>query len=213
MKKLWKGMILTGILATGLMLSGCGGKAETYAKVESTTTATVKTAAADNQAVQPGNLALVYTYKAKAGAWANQIAAWVEDENGHIVRTLMATRFTAQGGYKKRSMSLPVWVKRSGLAGMDSSRVDSLTRATPRAGKQVLVWDGKNDDGQPVPDGTYKVILEATLYSNSDELFTGSFVKGGQNQNIKMDIQLNQEPEQKGNLDMISGVSAFYKGQ
>lgn len=213
MKQTWKGIVLLGIFAASLALSGCSGEKPAAQANTNTAVASNVEASAEGKAQQPGNLTFVYTYKPKAGAWANQLAAWIEDENGTVVRTLTATRFTAQGGYKKRSMSLPVWVKRSGLAQMDQARVDALTSATPQAGKQVLVWDGRNDSGQPVPDGTYRVVLEATLYKNSDELFTGSFVKGGQDQNIKMDTQLDQEPEQKENRDMVSGVNAFYKGQ
>ena len=205
-------MILTGFLAAGLLLNGCSGSktAATQTKTEATPKAE---AAVEDKALQPGNLGLVYTYNPKSGAWANQLAAWIEEGNGHVVRTLMATRFTAQGGYKIRSMSLPVWVKRSGLAQMEKARVDGLTAATPRAGAQKLVWDGKDDKGQAVPDGNYKVVLEATLYKNSDALFTGTFVKGGQDQDIQFDTVLDQEPEVKANRDMVTGVKAFYKGK
>jgi hypothetical protein len=210
-KRIWGTLVVAGFLALGL-ISGCGSeKQAAQAEAGATQRPAATQETAQGTAQEPGTLTLAYTYQPKSGAWANQLAAWIEDENGTVVRTLMATRFTAQGGYKKRSMSLPVWVKRSGLAQMDSNQVDALTSATPQAGKQTLVWDGKDDKGQPVPDGTYKVVLEATLYKNSDELFIGTFVKGGPDQPVKIDAVLDQEPEQAANRDMVSGVNAVYK--
>lgn len=202
MNKVWKGMILAGFLAAGLTSSGCsGGKPSAAAQ-----------APAGAKAQQPGTLTLVYTYRPKASAWANQQAAWIENDRGQVVRTLLATRFTTQGGYRKRSMSIPVWVQRSGLAQMKSAQVDAVTGATPKAGEQRLVWDGKDDSGRPLPDGTYRVFLEATLYKYSDLLVQGSFIKGGTDQNVKMEARLEREPEQAENRDMVSNVEAFYKG-
>jgi hypothetical protein len=214
MKTREKNIILIGLLALAL-ISGCSNEkksaqAQTTAPQQTETAQTAETAAKTDQ--QPGTLALTYTYKPKSGAWSNQMAVWIENEDGKVVRTLMATRFTAQGGYQIREMSIPTWVKRSNLAQMDAKDVDALTSATPQGGTHTLIWDGKDSKGQTVPDGSYKVFMEATLYKYSDELFTGSFTKGGGDQNVTMDATLTQEPEHKENRDMISDVSAVYKG-
>ena len=209
MKENWKNRLLTGI-AVITLISGCSG---TKPAAQAQTDGSGSASTARETAAGPDTLTLTYTYHPKAGAWSNQIAAWIENEQGNVVRTLMATRFTAQGGYQVRQMSLPVWVRNSGLAQMKASQVDALTRATPPSGRQTLVWDGRDHHGQPVPDGTYKVRLEATLYKDSDAVFSGTFRKGGQDQDIKMDAVLNQEPEQKANRDMVSEVHAVYKGK
>jgi hypothetical protein len=214
MKTREKNIILIGLLALTL-IGGCSNEkpsAQAQNAAPQQTETSQKTEKAQKTDQQPGTLALTYTYKPKSGAWSNQMAVWIEDAEGKVVRTLMATRFTAQGGYQIREMSIPTWVKRSNLAQMDSKDVDALTSATPQGGTHTLIWDGKDAKGQPVPDGSYKIFMEATLYKYSDELFTGSFTKGSQNQNVTMEATLTQEPEHKENRDMISDVSAVYKG-
>lgn len=212
MNKRGKSIVLIGFLALAL-ISGCQDeKKSAQAKTAAPQTETSQQAAAPASKQQPGTLALTYTYKPKSGAWSNQMAVWIENAEGKVVRTLMATRFTAQGGYQIREMSLPTWVKRSNPAQMDAKEVDALTTATPQAGTHTLIWDGKDAKGRPVPDGPYKIVMEATLFKYSDELFTGNFTKGSQDQHVTMEATLTQEPEHKENRDMISKVSAFYKG-
>ena len=137
------------------------------------------------------------------------MAAWIEDKDGKLVRTLFATRYTTQKGYKKQA--LPQWVKKSGLAQLDKAKVDALTKATPAAGQVTAGWDGKDDNGKSVPDGTYKLVVEATLYMDSDALWTGTFQKGGKEQTLDMKESLTKEPEKKENKDMITGVKAVYR--
>ena len=137
------------------------------------------------------------------------MAAWIEDKDGKLVRTLFATRYTTQKGYKKQA--LPQWVKKSGMAQLDKAKVDALTKATPAAGQVTAGWDGKDDNGKSVPDGTYKLVVEATLYQDSDALWTGTFQKGGKEQTLDMKESLTKEPEKKENKDMIIGVKAVYR--
>ena len=137
------------------------------------------------------------------------MAAWIEDKDGKLVRTLFATRYTTQKGYKKQA--LPQWVKKSGLAQLDKAKVDAFTKATPAAGQVTAGWDGKDDNGKSVPDGTYKLLVEATLYQDSDALWTGTFQKGGKEQTLDMKESLTKEPEKKENKDMITGVKAVYR--
>jgi len=60
-------------------------------------------------------------------------------------------------------MSLPQWVRQSGLAGRSRAHVDALARPTPQAGALVYTWDGTNYAGQPVAPGEYRVFVEASL--------------------------------------------------
>lgn len=102
-------------------------------------------------------------------------------------------------------------MKKSGVAQLDKAKVDALTKATPAAGQVTAGWDGKDDNGKSVPDGTYKLVVEATLYQDSDALWTGTFQKGGKEQTLDMKESLTKEPEKKENKDLITGVKAVYR--
>ncbi|WP_276689827.1 DUF2271 domain-containing protein [Acidaminococcus massiliensis] len=169
MNRRWTGLLLAGVTALGLF-TGCGSEKKGAPAAQ-------EKAPAAAQAKGP--LTLEYTYNKKEGMASNQMAAWIEDKDGKVVRTLFATKFTAQGGYKKREQALPVWVKKSGLAQLDKAKVDALTKAT--------------------------------LYMDSDALYTGTFQKGGKEQTLDMKASLTKEPEKKENKDLITGVKAVYR--
>ena len=97
------------------------------------------------------------------GSASNQFAIWIENAQGQYVKTLYATRYTANGGFRRRETSIPVWVRQSGLAGLNRNQVDALTGATPRTAALTYTWDGTNSAGASVPAGEYVLILEGTL--------------------------------------------------
>jgi thiamine biosynthesis lipoprotein ApbE len=80
------------------------------------------------------------------------MAVWAEDTSGKTVRTI------AVWGNKPRWVpELSVWWK---AAKANVSMVGKVTRATRAPGKYEVVWDGKNDQGEPVPQGTYTIRVE-----------------------------------------------------
>ena len=97
------------------------------------------------------------------GSASNQFAIWIEDAQGQYVKTLYATRYTANGGYRRRETSIPVWVRQAGLADLNRNQIDALTGATPRTATLAYTWDGTNRNGAAVPSGEYVIILEGTL--------------------------------------------------
>jgi len=106
---------------------------------------------------------ITFTYTRQSGSASNQYAVWIEDVNGKHVKTLYATRWTANGGFSRRPASIPLWVQKSGLAGMSGAQVDAVSGATPSTGAVTLVWDGTDSKGAAVSNGNYMLILEATL--------------------------------------------------
>jgi hypothetical protein len=106
---------------------------------------------------------LAFTFTRQTGAASNQFAVWIEDAQGKYIKTVYAARYTADGGWKRRPSSIPVWVKQSGLSDMTKPQVDALTGATPRTGTLTYTWDGTDSRGAPVPAGNYVIILEGTL--------------------------------------------------
>jgi hypothetical protein len=119
-------------------------------------------ASAQNAATQPA-ARITFNFTRLSGSASNQFAVWIENAQGQHVKTLYATRYTANGGYKRREMSIPLWVRQSGLANMTSAQVDAVSGATPGTGALEYVWDGTNSGGAAVPNGSYVIVLEATL--------------------------------------------------
>lgn len=195
------GLLLAGVTAMSLF-AGCGSEKKAAPAAQEKVPAAAQA---------KGPLTLEYTYNRKDGKATNQMAAWIEDGNGKVVRTLFATKYVATKGYKKQNQALPQWVKKSGVAQLDKAKVDAFTQATPQSGQVKVAWDGKDDSGKDAPDGTYKLVLEATLFQDSDAVYTGTFQKGGKEQTVEMKEKRTKEPDQAANKDMVTNVKAVYR--
>ncbi len=79
-------------------------------------------------------------------------AVWVEDGSGKAVRTL-----AVWGNSPKYLKDLTDWWK---VGKGDADLVKAVTRATRGPGKYDLAWDGKDDKGNALPQGTYTVRVE-----------------------------------------------------
>ena len=102
--------------------------------------------------------------------------------NRKIVRTLYATSFTAEDGYKYREDAIPDWVRKAEPGKMTSAQVDAVTGATPPNGNLTYEWDGTDDNGKPVPSGVYRFFIEGSLYWKSRVVYTGEVNWGGKEQ-------------------------------
>jgi thiamine biosynthesis lipoprotein ApbE len=80
------------------------------------------------------------------------LAMWVEDEYGAYVKTI-----TVWGNNPRWLNSMSRWW-RFGKA--DGELVRATTRATRPAGKYTLAWDGTDQAGRPVTQGTYRLFVE-----------------------------------------------------
>jgi thiamine biosynthesis lipoprotein ApbE len=80
------------------------------------------------------------------------VAVWVEDGKGKAVRTL-----GVWGNAPKYLKDLNDWWK---IGKDDQDLVKAVARATRGPGKYDLVWDGKDDKGGALPQGTYTVRVE-----------------------------------------------------
>ncbi|MFO0852643.1 MAG: DUF2271 domain-containing protein [Gemmataceae bacterium] len=80
------------------------------------------------------------------------VAVWVEDADGKPVRTV-----TVWGNSPRWVSTLSGWWK---VAKDDKKLVKAVTRATRAPGQYEVVWDGKDDAGKPLPQGTYTVKVE-----------------------------------------------------
>ena len=115
---------------------------------------------------------VAFDYARQTGPGSNQFAVWIADADGKVVKTLFVTHFTAgRGGWAYRAQSLPVWVADADIAHMTEEQVDAVTRPTPPAGPVRCVWRLDDADGQPVPPGTYAVLVEASLRGENQALY------------------------------------------
>ena len=119
-----------------------------------------------------------FLFTRQSGVASNQYAIWIEDAQGLYVKTLYATRWTANGGYRRRPTSIPLWVSRSHLENMPRSQIDAVSGATPRTGELTYSWDGTNSRGAAVPNGNYVIVLEGTLRWENQVYYRAPIVLG-----------------------------------
>jgi len=123
-------------------------------------------------------IAISFTFNRQSGTSSNQFAVWIEDSQGDFVTTLFATRYTATGGWQRRPLSIPLWVRQSGLSAMSRDDIDAFSGATPRAGAVSYRWDGRDRNGNLFPPGGYRIVLEATLRGENRVLYSAPFTMG-----------------------------------
>lgn len=177
-------------------------------------------AVAQNAKKAEKTLEVSFNYEKQGGPGSNQYAIWIENEKGEFVKTLFVTSYTSKGrarggqpaqrGYIVRPTCVPVWVKTSKAEEKTDEQLDAVTGATPQnSGTQTFKWDFTDEQGKAVPQGTYKVKVEATLYFDSDIIYTGTFTTKDKAGNIALTSELTKPDEQHKN--MVTEVKAVLK--
>ena len=96
------------------------------------------------------------------------VAVWVEDSTGKLVRVL-----ALWGNKSKYHPDLStIW----NLVHGQTDHFRSVTRATRPAGKYQLVWDGLDNDGNPVPQGAYRITVETNQEHGTYARQTGTII-------------------------------------
>lgn len=173
-----------------------------------------------SQGAKARNLEVSFNYQKQAGPGSNQYAVWIENDKGEVVKTLFVTSYTTKGrtrageepmrGYVKRPNCVPTWVKASKASEKSDQQLDAFTGATPQAGGlQTFVWDFTDQQGKAVPQGTYKVLVEATLYQASDIIYSGTFSTKDKSGAVVLTSTLTQ-PDEK-HQGMLTDVKAELK--
>ena len=169
---------------------------------------------------QTTKLEVSFNYQRQNGPGSNQYAVWIENEKGEVVKTLFVTSFTTKGrvrgneqpmrGYVKRPACVPTWVKNSKADTMTDQQLDAVTGATPQAsGTQTFTWDFTDQTGKTVKSGTYKVVVEATLFNASTITYSGTFSTKDKAGDITLTSQITQTDEK--HKDMVTDVKATLK--
>ena len=177
-------------------------------------------AVAQNAKKAEKTLEVSFNYEKQGGPGSTQYAIWIENEKGEFVKTLFVTSYTSKGrarggqpaqrGYIVRPTCVPVWVKTSKAEEKTDEQLDAVTGATPQnSGTQTFAWNFTDEQGKAVPQGTYKVKVEATLYFDSDIIYTGTFTTKDKAGNIALTSELTKPDEQHKN--MVTEVKAVLK--
>ncbi len=98
------------------------------------------------------------------------IAVWVEDADGNLVKTISLWFDQSDKGPKWLS-DLSRW---SRLTGSDVD--ESVSGATKKAGSYTVAWDGTDDEGNLVDQGSYVLNIEAAREHGPYELISESIV-------------------------------------
>ena len=148
-----------------------------------------------------------FTYQRASTMASNQMAVWVEDVDGAIVKTLLVTDFTAgRRGYRNREMSLPAWVAAADPESMTDQEIDAVSSATPGQGRLMYLWDFTDDLEQPVPEGVYTIHVEGTFFWESDVVYTAVVDTAKLADEIAMEME-RTAPDTHDNENMITDVN------
>jgi len=157
-----------------------------------------------------GEVIISFDYVRQSGAASNQHAVWIEDMSGNMVRTLYASRWTADGGYRTRPDSIKLWVERFNLASRSAAEVDAVSGATPSAGRESYTWDLTDADGVNVPPGDYMIYVEGTLRWRNYVIYSGVITLRDAPVNIFLDDYFHYEAAARyGALNEDSGENSM----
>jgi thiamine biosynthesis lipoprotein ApbE len=113
------------------------------------------------------------------------VAFWVEDADGKAVRTV-----AVWGNSPKWLPTMSGWWK----YGKDNKELlKAVTKATRGPGKYEVVWDGKDDAGKALPQGTYTIKLEVHREHGKDVIQTGKLECGEKETKLTMDKNAETE--------------------
>ncbi len=154
-----------------------------------------------------GTVAIALDYEKRNTYSSNQFAIWIEDLEGNFIKTVYVTSYTANGGYKKRAESIPVWVEKSYISSASREEIDAIAGPTPKPGSLMYIWNLTDETGQNVEDGQYKFYVEATIYEESRILFSGIIDISGEDTTVKADAEYTTElAEKEANITQVKAI-------
>lgn len=106
-------------------------------------------------------------------------AVWVEDASGKAVKTLAVWH-----GDKKWLKDLRRWWRKTGR--YQDGDIDGATGATKGPGQYSLSWDGTDSTGNPVAEGEYQLVLEASREHGSRSLLKQKFTLPDSNKTYRI---------------------------
>ena len=156
-----------------------------------------------------GTVEITYVLHRTPTSGSNQVAVWVEDDDGNYVKSLYASKYAADGGFKQRPDTLPEWVGISDWENASPADVDAVSGATQSVGTQMVVWDLTDQSGAPVSNGTYIYKIEGNISRTNRVVWQGRIDVGGKgNTSMAEGIYHPADVSNKGSL--LEEVKAVY---
>jgi thiamine biosynthesis lipoprotein ApbE len=140
------------------------------AAVASTPAAATPAAPAVKGGAWPAGNQAIITLNLTARGKRPYVVVWIEDAAGKPVRTL-----ALWGNEAKYDKKLSAWW--TGAA-PSAPNLAAVTRATRPAGRYTLAWDGLDDRGKPVAQGTYAIRVETAQEEGPHTSLKGTIVCG-----------------------------------
>jgi len=156
-----------------------------------------------------GSVAITYTLRFRKGNASNQIAVWIEDENGKYIRGIFATHYAATEGYIKRPECLPLWIQTSAWPNAPKKEIDAVTGATQKHGVITLTWDCKDRNGQPVKPGKYMYVIEGNIFWADRVVWRGEINVGDEENTSLAQVEYIPPTAIKTGI-LVENVSAAY---
>ena len=157
-----------------------------------------------------GTIEISFDFERMPTHASNQIAIWIEDADGELVKTILVTNFTAaRRGYRNRDMAISNWVSAARPESMSDDQIDAISSATPSAGHLTYSWDLTDQNGNRVPDGIYTVYVEGTLYWESNVLFSTSLDTRETEPGELTVERMRSDPDNIENENMLKNVQIF----
>jgi hypothetical protein len=168
------------------------------------------TAPAAEIAGSAGSVTVAYTVSRTAKIASNQYAVWIEDGNGRFIKTLFVTNFAGKrAGWKIRPQTLPIWQEAANVKALAQNQVDAVSGATQKNGKYSVTWDLRDANGDLVPDGDYRYLVEGSIFWENRVLWTGTIIVGSESRTTRAVAAYSPADAAKEGL-VISDVSATY---
>ncbi|MDD9933201.1 MAG: DUF2271 domain-containing protein [Myxococcales bacterium] len=128
----------------------------------------------------PGMLTVRFTSVSPGGRYAprNIGAIWIETGSGQFVKTLKRWAGIRANDLRAWPAASGGWSSFFGI-GATADELDAVTAATLRNHEaHEVMWDMMDNDGQVVPDGTYRVQIEVAESASSSSSAAVEFDKG-----------------------------------
>lgn len=143
------------------------------------------------------------------GAGSNQIALWIEDEDGYYVDTVFVTRFAGRKGYRYNLTILPMWRRASRWDLVPRQQADAVSGPTQKPGEKTLIWDCRDWRNMSVEPGTYTYRLEANLMMANRALWSGRIEVGSQQRSTN--AALRRIPDDNTARLIVTDVNAAFE--
>jgi hypothetical protein len=157
-----------------------------------------------------GTVTITYTLTRMSKIASDQLAVWIEDGQGKLVKTIFVTNFMAKRkGYISRPQCCPEWVKAADPAAMSAAQIDAISGATQKAGKITLKWDCTDSKGNPVPAGAYLYKVEGNISWEQRVIWTGGIIVGEKG-NTSAAAPLFMPDAKKASPTILADVAATY---